>query len=74
MGVTSASDTLIVSTNLERDFGDTERSLRNFVQLKGVNTVLVPYGRTDLCEFSPDFKDRIHGFLRRFVHQWRVIL
>jgi hypothetical protein len=73
-GVTSASDTLIVSTNLKRDFGNTERSLRDVVQLEGVNALQVPYGRTDLCECSPEFKDLLQSLLRRFFHQWGVIL
>jgi len=42
-GVTSASDTPIVSTNLERDFGNSERGLRDAVHLEGVNALQVPY-------------------------------
>jgi len=42
-GVTSTSDTLIVSTNLKRDFGNTKRSLRDVVHLGGVNALQVPY-------------------------------
>ena len=42
-GVTSAPDTLIVSTNLKRDFGNTERRLRDVVHLEGVNALQVPY-------------------------------
>jgi len=38
-GVTCASDTLIVSTNLKRDFGNAERSFRDVVQLKGVKAL-----------------------------------
>jgi len=62
-GVTSASDTLIVSTNPKCDFSDTERSFRDVVQLKCVKALKVPYGRTDLCECSPEFKDRLQGLL-----------
>ena len=73
-GVTSASDTLIVNTNLKRDIGDTERSLRDVVHLEDVNALQVLYGRIDLCECGPDFKDPLHSLLRRFFHQWGVIL
>jgi len=38
-GVTSTSDRRIVSTNPKRDFGNTERSLRDIVQLKGVSVL-----------------------------------
>jgi len=63
-----------MSTNLKSDFRDTERSLRDVVHLEGVNALQVPYGRTDLCECSPEFKDLLHGLLSRFFHQWGVIL
>jgi len=62
-----------VSTNLKRDSGNTERSFRDVVQLKGVNALQYPYGRTDLCERSPEFNDLLQGLLRRFFHQWGVI-
>jgi len=68
LGVTSTSNTLIVSTNLKRDFGNTERSLRDAVQLEGVNALRVPYGRTDLSECSPEFNDLLHALLCRFFH------
>jgi len=74
LGVTTASDTLIVSTNPKCAFGNTERSLRDVVHLAGVNALRVPYGRTDLCECSPDFEDLLQCLLRRFCHQWGVIL
>jgi len=74
LAVTSAPDTLLVSTNLKRDFGNTERSLRDVIHLEGVNALQVPYRRTDLCECSPDFKDLLHSFLRRLFHQWGVLL
>jgi len=60
-GVTTASDRLIVSTNLKRDFGNTERSLRDAVQLEGVKQVL--YERTDLSECSPEFNYLLHALL-----------
>jgi len=72
--VTTAFDTLIVSTHLKCDFGNTERSLRNVVHLEGVNALQVPYRITDLCECSPHFKHFLQGLLRRFFHQWGVIL
>jgi len=73
-GVTTASDALIVSTNLKSDLGNTERNLRDVVHLEGVNTLQVLYGRTDLCEYSPEFEDLLHNIFRRFFHQWGVIL
>jgi len=63
-----------VSTNLKRDFGNTERGLRDVVYLEGVNSLQVPYGRTDLCECSAEFEDLLHDLLRRFFHQWGVTL
>jgi len=63
-GVTTASDVLIVSTNLKRDFGNTEHSLCDVVHLGGVNAFQVLYGRTDLCECSLDFEDLLHSLLR----------
>jgi len=59
-GVTSAPDPRILSTNPKCDFGDTERSFRDVVELQGVNALQVPYGRTDLCECSPEFKYLLH--------------
>jgi len=71
---TTASDALIVITNLKSDLGNTERSLRDVVHLEGVNALQVLYGRTDLCEYSPEFEDLLHSIFRRFFHQWGVIL
>jgi len=62
-GVTTASDALIVSTNLKRDFGNTERSLRDAVQLGGVNALQVPYGGTDLPECNPEFNYLLYVLL-----------
>ena len=39
--VTSASDVSIASTHLKRDTGNTEDGLRDWVQPKGVNVLLV---------------------------------
>jgi len=55
-GITSASDTLIVSTNLKRDFGNTERSLRDVVHLESVNALQVPYGRLTSANAAPTLK------------------
>jgi len=38
-GITTAPDMVIVSTNLKCDFGNTECSFHNAVQLEGVNTL-----------------------------------
>jgi len=40
--VISVSDAPVASTNLERDTGNTEDSLGDRIQLKGVNILLVP--------------------------------
>jgi len=63
-----------VDTDLKRDLGNTERGLRNVAHLEDVNALQVPYRITDLCECSPDFKGLLQGLLRRFFHQWGVIL
>jgi len=62
-GITTAPDMVIVSMNLKCDFGNTERSLRNAVQLEGVNALQVPYRRTDLSKCSPEFNDLLHALL-----------
>ena len=38
--VTSAADTPVASTNLERNLGNAEESLRDWIQLQGVNALL----------------------------------
>ena len=55
----------VVSTNLNRDAGNTEDCLCNWVQLIGVNLLLVPCGweRTDLREDSAIFNRPVHEFL-----------
>jgi len=63
-----------VGTNLKRDSGNTERSLRDVVHLEGVNALQVLFGRTDLCECSAESKYIIQDLLRRFFHQWGVTL
>jgi hypothetical protein len=39
--VTSAADTTVASTNLKRSVGNTEGSLCDWIQLQGVNALLV---------------------------------
>jgi len=63
LGITTASDVLIVSTNLKRDFGNTEHSLCDAVQLGGVNALQVPYGRTDLPKCNPKFNYLLYVLL-----------
>jgi len=67
LGVTSASDTVKVSTNLKRDCGNTKRSLCPGVQLRGVNALQVRHGRTDLSECSPDFNGRTQPLRKAYV-------
>jgi hypothetical protein len=72
--VTSASDLVVARTNLKRDAGNTEDSLCNWVQLTGVNSLLILCGcrRTDLCEDSAIFNRSVHGLLYRSAHEWAV--
>jgi len=42
-GITPSSDALIVRTNLQHHFGNTERNLRGAIQLNGVNALQVPF-------------------------------
>ena len=64
------------STNLKRDLGNTEHSLCNWVQLSGVNFLLVQCeSRTNyLCEDSAIFNHPVHGLLYRSAHHWGVFL
>ena len=66
----------VANTNLKRDLGNTKDSLCNWVQLSGVNFLLVPCGsRTNyLCEDSAIFDRPIHGLLYRSAHHWGVSL
>ena len=66
----------VVSTNLKRDLGNTEGSLCNWVQLSGVNFLLVPCGSrtTHLCEDSAIFNHPVHRLLYRPAHHWSVLL
>jgi hypothetical protein len=72
--VSSVPDTLTVSANLKRDTGKTEDSLCDRIQLEGVNVLLVPFGRTNLCEDSPVFDSLVHNLLRRCAHHWGLSL
>jgi hypothetical protein len=66
----------VASTNLKRSVGNTEDSLRNWVQLTGVNVLLVLCGdgRTDLCEDSAIFNRSVQAPLYRFAHKRGVSL
>jgi hypothetical protein len=74
--VTFASDLVVARTNLKCDASNTKDSLRNWVQLAGVNSLLVlcGCGRTDLCEGSAIFHRPVHGLLYRSTHQWAVFV
>ena len=65
-----------MSTNRKRDVGNTKHSLCNWVQLKGVNVLLVlrgfTYGGTDLSEDSAILDRPVQGLLYRSAHQWGV--
>ena len=64
----------ITRTNLERDAGNTEDGLCNWIRLEGVNVLLVlcRRGSTDPYEDSAIFKRRVHRLLYRSAHQWGV--
>ena len=66
----------VASTNLKRDLGNTEDGLCNWVQLSGVNFLLVLCGgrTTYLCEDSAIFNHPVHGLLHRSAHQRGVFL
>jgi hypothetical protein len=66
----------VASTNLERGAGNTEDSLRNCVQLTGVNVLLVLCGggRTDLCEDGGIINRPVQAPLYRFARKWGVFL
>jgi len=56
-GITSASDMLIVTMNLQRDFGNTEHNFRDAIQLYGVNILQVMYDMGELTSpnAAPNF-------------------
>ena len=74
--VTSASEMPIASTNLKRDLGNAEDSLRNWVQLSGVNFLLVLCGNWTnyLRDDSAIFDHPVHHLFRRFAHHWGIFL
>ena len=61
-------------THLKRDAGNTENSLCNWVQLTGVNVLLVLCGRgtTDLCEDRTIFNRFVHRLFYRPAHHWGI--
>ncbi len=63
--VTSKSDRQVVSTYLKRDVGNTKNSFCNWVQLTGVNILLVlcEYWTTDLGEDRGIFNCPVDRFL-----------
>ncbi len=66
----------VASTNLKRDTGNTKNSLCNWIQLAGVNVLLLlcDYGTTDLCEGGPILNCPVDGLLYWSTHQWGVFL
>ena len=62
----------VARTHFKRDAGNTENSLCDWVQLLGVNALLVlyGYGTTDLCEDSTIFNRLIHRLFHRSAHHW----
>jgi len=62
----------VASTNLKRNFGNTEDSLCDWIQLQGVNVLLVSTWKTHLCEYNPIFDCVLHSPLGRSAHQWGV--
>jgi len=64
----------VARTNLKRGTGNTEDSLRNWVQLTGVNALLVLCGggRTDFCDDLAIFHRPVQGTLYRSAHKWIV--
>src|SRR5258706_15755815 len=74
--VTSTPDMPGASANLKRDHGNTEDSLRNWVQLSGVNFLLVPCGSrtTYLREDCAIVNRPVHRLLHRTAHHWSVFL
>ena len=70
--VTSVADTPVASTNLKRNLRNTEDSPRDWIQLHGVNDLLVSTWKTDLCEYNAILNSILHSPLGRSVHQWGV--
>jgi len=70
--IISAADMPVASTNLKRNFGNTKDSLCDWIQLQGVNVLLVSMRKTNLSEYSPIFNCVLHSPLSRSGHQWGV--
>jgi len=51
--VTFAADTPVAGTNLKRSLGNTEGSLRDWIQLQGVNVLLVSTGKLTSANTAP---------------------
>ena len=65
----------VASTNLDRDLGNTKDSLCDWVQLSGVNLLLVPCGsRTAYLLDSAIYICAVHGPLDQSAHHWRTFL
>ena len=62
-------------TNLKCDMGNTESSLCNLIQLQCVTGGFDVGGlSTDLRKCRADFENLFQSLLRRFTHQWGVVL
>ena len=72
--VTSASGMPVERTYLKRNTGNAEDSLCNWVQLTGVNVLLVLCGTTDLCEDSAIFNCLVHHLFCRSAHHWGIFI
>ena len=65
---------LVARTNLKRGTSNAEDSLRNWVQLTGVNVLLALCVRTDPCDDFAIFHRPVQGPLDRSAHKWSVSL
>ena len=72
--ITLVYGALVASTNLKCDAGETEDSLRDWVQLEDVNGRLPSYGMAHLCKDSSVFNGLVYNPLRWSIHHWRVYL
>jgi len=66
----------VASTYIKRDAGNTNKSLCNWVELKGINILLVlcEYWTTDPCDDGDIFNCPVDRFLYWSTHQWGVFL
>ena len=74
--VTSAFGMPTAGTDLKRGVGNTDDNLCNWVQLPGVNVLLVlrGCGITDLCEGNAKFERLVQRLFYRSAHHWGVFL